>query len=178
MARGSGTWFRPVAEDFLTLLKRFKALAMKKQKRKKRISRCYYAVLYIQLRNGLRISEAVDVFKRWLNGEEVEHIVAKKNGNKRPVIIDLPTSLRQELAYCMNIKPVNVEVFTQRTLDTNTHTLRHMFIHALEKLNLTPAQIVTLTGHKRIDTILHYTNKNKAMNVFKNLIAELEKNTG
>jgi len=62
-----------------------------RKKRKKNISKqlIYITILLIQLYNGLRISEAIDGFKEWINtgNKEVQVRVRKRKDNEYRVVM-------------------------------------------------------------------------------------------
>lgn len=150
--------------DFQEWIKRLIALVgdMTIEARK----RAYYAIFLTQLGNGSRIGEAVDCMIKWVGNGKVEQSVRveKRKDNYHRLMI-IPPIIRkdaeikqamQEIAKFKNPKAA-AEMFLHRAQELNTHAFRYSFIsHNSDK----PAQLIaSMTGHKKLDHILHYTNR-------------------
>ena len=58
----------------------------------------------------------------------------------------------------------------KRNLDFNTHALRYAFITYLAKQGYSAQLIAKMTGHKKVDYILHYTEKVEAEEILQKII--------
>ena len=147
----------------------------------------YLTILYIQLCNGLRVSESVDAFLKWLETgyRELNINVRKRSDNYHRLVIiprevsDL-RSILQEVLNEFKIKsnlPLpevltnRVKNFATHTLKINTHALRYAFITFMsKKLKLMPQELAKLTGHKDIKFIMHYHEKTHAEETLRKIL--------
>lgn len=126
----------------------------------------------VQLRNGCRVSEAIQALKIYCRQDNrtCEVKVAKREDNYYRKMV-LPEAISShDLAYISthvsNFKKRKirnivscVSQYFQKTFNFSTHALRYSFISYLSA-NQEPAQIIArVTGHKSINLILHYTSK-------------------
>jgi site-specific recombinase XerD len=117
------------------------------------------AVLYIQLVNGSRVSEAVEAFNRFLETgkRELEIRVRKiKKFETRRILI--PSFIKRR---GVPRKSGQVEVFAQRQ-GINTHSMRYAFIGYMGRRGVAPQIIAKITHHKKLDSILGYTQQKVA----------------
>ncbi|MEM4500902.1 MAG: tyrosine-type recombinase/integrase [Thermofilaceae archaeon] len=148
---------------------------------RERRSACYDAVLLLQLRNGLRISEAVRAFKSWLltRKPELSVRVSKKRREEERLVV-APQELQalgDEIAsaciWLLEVDDVRlakrVKMYCLRRYGFNTHSLRYAFITHLLKQNVSPSVIAKITKHSRLDFILHYTQSKVAEEVLRSL---------
>ncbi|MFN3804908.1 MAG: integrase [Pyrobaculum sp.] len=165
-----GRWDRGV--DFETMY----VLITRKMKLDKR-SRCYFAILLTQLRNGARVSEAVRAFQTWLRSgrAEVEVKVSKRKDVVRLIVI--PTEVLDMKAECVELAVVNekklverLKVFAKRRLGVNTHSLRYAFITYLLRQGVSPAIVAKITQHAKLDHILTYTQQKAAEDLLRRLV--------
>ena len=112
-------------------------------------SYCYACVFLIQLRNGSRVSEVyVRVRKR-------------RDGYERLMV--LPEELKiQDIAVCRETlsrgnTTLRVKVYAKKVLGINTHSLRYARITHMLRNNMSPSIVAKITGHKKQDYILTYT---------------------
>ncbi len=150
-------------------------LLVKRFKREKNVkSKCYYAILLIQLRNGLRISEAVRAFKYFTthNASECYVSVSKRKDTERLVV--RPQEL--DLNNCSELVEVDddklitrLKVFSISKLKVNTHSLRYAFITHLLRNNVSPSIIAKITRHSKLDYILTYTQEKIGEEVLRNV---------
>ncbi|RLF14487.1 MAG: integrase [Thermoprotei archaeon] len=141
--------------------------------------RAYAAVLLIQLTNGLRVAEACEAALKWAStgGREVKvRVLKRKDVYERLVVIpkELGGEERRLVAALSGEDPkrlaAKVKVFCKRALGYNTHALRYAFITHLARRGY-PAQLIAkLTGHRKLDYILHYTEKAAAEDVLRALL--------
>ena len=134
----------------------------------------YTAILLIQLMNGMRIREAVRAFKTFLEGKEREfYIQAQKGGNQRYVVI--PDIIKPKPAYSFvmtiddKVLRDRVRMFAKNKLGINTHSLRYALISHLAKRGTSPAVIAKITGHKKLDRIIQYTESKEAIDILRML---------
>jgi integrase len=168
-------WDRGV--DYEKAYKTF-AQDLKKFREKRGVKNCkrfaFVAVLLTQLRNGLRIGEAINAINKFIDTKERELSVAvekRKVPTERKVII--PHEITNEdialLKAAQPIKLNSIKIFCARKYKFNTHSLRYSFITHLSKKGY-PAQIIAkITKHSRTDFITHYTQQIEADDVLKKL---------
>lgn len=142
----------------------------------------FYTILgSIQLRNGSRISEAIESLKDilLLNSTNVETKVLKRSDNfKRSVILPNFITL-DDLTYISDLilnntnKSLvsNISNFYKKQYGFGTHALRHAFITYLGIEKNIPAQVISkITGHKNLNQIIGYTDSKKANNILENIM--------
>ena len=134
----------------------------------------YVAILLIQLLNGARIKEAIRAFKTFVeSGQREFQLQAEKHGNKRFFII--PGVIRTKITYrtMLTIDDILLEdrirKFARKYLKTNTHSLRYALISFLAKNATDPAIIAKITGHKKLDRIIQYTQTKDAIDILRKL---------
>jgi len=139
---------------------------------------CYDAILLIQLRNGLRVSEAVQVFKEFLarRALEVEVQVSKKRHPETRLAIIPRELLDARLVGCRDLLSIDeekltmrVKKYSRRRYGFNTHSLRYAFITFLLQQGVSPSIIAKITKHSRLDFILTYTQEKTAEEILKKL---------
>ena len=143
----------------------------------KRRTKCYDAILLLQLRNGARISEATNAFLEYLKGNAKFHprtkklivmvqVAKKKKPEQRMIVI--PEDLKDvDLSECKGFDdPValkkRVIQYAREKYGFNTHSLRFAFITYLLLRGNNPSIVAKITKHSRLDYILHYTEEKKA----------------
>ena len=128
----------------------------------------YTCVLLFQLRNGSRVSEAVDALKAWVSTRkrEVEVPVRKhRSFEVRKMVV--PEELKEEdrldaSSVLEAVKPSTVKVYARRSFGFNTHSLRYARITHLAKKGVSPSLIAKITHHRRLDYVLRYTEQKAA----------------
>lgn len=145
--------------------------------------RLYLIILLTQLRNGSRVGEAIDfiteisknfkkkgfirVEKR--KDEYLRQMVLPKEITKNDILA-IRGLLEEELkARGKRGLVVKVSTWAKKTLGINTHSLRYAFIGYLAKKGYPPQLISKITGHRRLDFILHYTQEKVAKEILENL---------
>ncbi len=132
-------------------------------------SYCYACVLLIQLRNGSRVSEALEAalkFHRERARRVYVRVRKRKDGYERLMV--LPEELKpQDLTVCREVledpKALNrVKVYAKKVLGVNTHSLRYAYITHLLRQGVNPSIVAKLTGHRKLDYILTYTQVKSA----------------
>ena len=138
---------------------------------------CYAATLLVQLRNGCRISEAVDAVLAMASSRarEAEVRVRKRRDGATRLCV-LPKELKpRDLAPCIGIldppeKAVaRLKVWALERLGFNTHSLRYAFITELLRRGVNPSIVAKMTGHARLDYILRYTQRKQAEDLLRDL---------
>jgi len=176
-----GRWDKGVSYDYLfsKLLNLYNQLitiynTMKDKGIAKRI--VYVATAIIQLRNGLRESEAVESFLHFIEaGERKFRIQAKKNNNERWVIIPdflIQKDLHDAFIYS-EIKRdkfrFNYKMWVKNNLQINTHSLRYAFIKKMMDRGVTSDKIAIILGHKKLDTTFRYQQKYDSLRILEDL---------
>ena len=140
-------------------------------------TKAYDIILLTQLRNGSRLSEAINFlnmiietkpFKR----EAYVKVEKRKDGHERQMILPEEISRQELMRVSYVIKEANrwkVSEYCRRTYGFNTHALRYAFISYLTKKGVAPQLIAKITGHKTLDYILYYTQQQKAEEILKKL---------
>lgn len=125
------------------------------------------AVLYIQLLNGSRVSEAVDAFNEFLRtGKRDLQIRLRKRWRKDKEtgdvtqIIEFRRMLIPSLIkrYGVPRTTSQVKVFAARR-GMNTHSLRYAFVGHLSQQGIAPQLIAKITHHRKLDRIVDYTSQ-------------------
>ena len=134
----------------------------------------YVAILLIQLTNGSRIKEAIRAFKTFVeSGQREFQLEAEKHGNTRVFIIH--EAIRNRLAYksILTISDDKLEarirMFALKYLKCNTHSLRYALISFLAKNGTDPAIIAKITGHRKLERIIQYTQTKDAIEILRKL---------
>jgi len=130
---------------------------------------CYWAIALIQLKNGARISEAIEAFKKALasNSRKVEVRVRKSKGETRLIVIPKDVEFRS----CKWLLEENDRAIRERVRvylwrkGLNTHSLRYAFITELSSRGLAPQLIASITRHKDLDMITHYVQRREAEDI-------------
>jgi len=129
----------------------------------------YASMALIQLKNGVRESEAVDILLKFAKtGERKFRFTPKKNNFERWVKVPdfiMQKTIQEALAissiketYEKNRKKVydRYRMWLQKNLKINSHTFRYAVIRKLTELGYSAEQIAVFLGHKKLDTTYHY----------------------
>ncbi len=140
-------------------------------------TKCYSAILLMQLKNGMRIGEAVDAFKVFVQSGKREFTVRvekKKKHDERLVIV--PPEIDNIRTQCVDIASVDRNTLVNRiknwcrgVLGFNTHSLRYAFITYLLRQGVNPSIIAKITKHSKLDFILNYTQSKTAELILRNM---------
>ena len=148
----------------------------------------YLSALYVQLRNGCRVSEAARallLFAR-TGGRRLRVPVCKRRDRAERLVLIPPQIEYKRVAWLseeFKRKPLEkaarqlaarVKVFSLTHLGLNTHSLRYAFITYLASQGVAPQLIAKITGHARLDYILHYTQRLKAEELLERLMLGAE----
>jgi len=136
---------------------------------------CYTSILYVQLRNGARIGEAVKAYMVFLKTGKREfevEIEKRKDGEVRRMVI--PEGLERDRCIWIADEDYNKLVdrlknYAKRRHKVNTHSIRYAFITFLLKEGVPESIVAKVTGHKKLDYILEYTQKKAAEEVLHRL---------
>lgn len=166
------------------LTRELKKLRKKKPLYKKDKVRYTYLLLgLIQLRNGCRIGEAIEgllKFTRSSRKKEVYVKVEKRKDDAHRILV-LPEEITREdlqvakeVAKTWRKKPrrkivINVASWYIKRLNINTHSLRYAYISYLAKQKYPPQLIAAITGHKKLDMILKYTQNKIAEDILRRI---------
>ena len=138
----------------------------------------YAAILYVQLLNGCRVSEAVDAVLAFARSGERRvkvRVRKRKEGSERLVVVPERVELRR-VAWLADEEPRllvrRVKMYALSRLKVNTHSLRYAFITHLAKRGISAQIIAKITGHRRLDYILHYTQKVEAEKLLEKIVEE------
>ncbi len=153
-------------------------------------------ILLIQLRNGSRIREAIRAFFKFAeeNQREIYIPVEKqKKPDQRPMILpeDLKLSdvveavekikKKYKMKSQVNVKGKIIErewetlrsavsTYARRVYGVNTHSLRYSFVtHLTIDLGQSPTTVASITRHRNLNYVLHYTQSEMAERVLKDL---------
>ena len=140
-------------------------------------TKAYDIILLTQLRNGSRLTEAINFLNKIIETkpfkrEATVKVEKRKDGHERQMILPEEIDKRELLRVAYVIKEANrwrVAEYCKRTYGFNTHALRYAFISHLTKKGVAPQLIAKITGHKTLDYILYYTQQQKAEEILKNL---------
>jgi len=133
----------------------------------------FSCVLLTQLRNGSRVSEAVDAINGWLKtrNPSVEVRVRKqKSASSRLMVI--PPEVQRYYSYRSRLlgtltaaRLPSIEMWSRRRLGYNTHSLRYAWITEAARRGISPQLIAKITGHRTLDMVLSYTQKSGAEDI-------------
>ncbi len=135
------------------------------------VARAYISILLIQLSNGLRISEAVEAAFKWAEtGRRKLRVRVRKRRDPYERLVVVPRELGrgERLAVAglrvhgLDTVVSRIKSWTRKALGFNTHALRYAFISQLAERGVSAQLIAKLTGHKKLDYILSYTQKRAA----------------
>ncbi len=126
----------------------------------------------MQLVNGARISEVVEATDYFVkNGERGVKIQAKKGSDERLIVLPKPIEKKDlnRVAWIFN-QPKDVLVkriksWIRKAYGFNTHSLRYACIGYFARKGVAPQLIAKMTGHKKLDHIVKYTQKIQAENI-------------
>ncbi|MCX8166208.1 MAG: hypothetical protein N3D79_06460 [Acidilobaceae archaeon] len=136
------------------------------------VGRCYAAIALTQLRNGARISEAIDAFMAFIlsGGEIVEVRVGKKRKEEYRVMkippVILESRVREE---CRELTIVHGKLLRDRVrwwlrkhFNVNTHSLRYSFITYALMRGLDFAVVARMVHHANPSLLQRYVQRRVA----------------
>ncbi len=134
----------------------------------------YAAALLVQLVNGLRVSEAWKALQRFLETRERSfYLEPGKRGSPRPVRIPSLIKYREEWKWILQVPAEKarkrLHYYAREWLRVNTHSLRYAMVGYLAKKGVAAQIIAKITGHKKLDRILQYTQFVRAEEVLESI---------
>jgi integrase len=148
----------------------------------------YAAILYTQLKNASRVSEAVEAILEFARtgAREVYVRVRKRRDGYRRLMVIPPLVERRRVAWAAGedverLKhrvevwcPEHLRVKREgREVRVNTHSIRYAAItHLAARLKIAPQLVAKVTGHKKLDYILHYTQLVQAEELLREVASE------
>jgi len=167
------SWDRGV--EFEALKARLESL-MRRSKTDKEYA--YAAILLTQLLNGSRVSEAVDAVLAFARSGERRvkvRVRKRKEESERLMVVPERVELRR-VAWLVDEEPRllvrRVKMYALNKLRVNTHSLRYAFITHLARRGISAQIIAKITGHRRLDYILHYTQRVEAEKLLEKIVEE------
>lgn len=145
--------------------------------------RLYLTILLTQLRNGSRIGEAIDFIyniTKDFRREALVRVEKRKDNHERLMVLPkeitkndilvIKGHLDEELkAHGKRGLVTKISTWVKNTYGFNTHSLRYAFVSYLAKKGYPPQLIAKITGHRRLDYILHYTQEKVAKKILREL---------
>jgi site-specific recombinase XerD len=124
-------------------------------------------ILLLALLNGLRISEAIECYYKWLedpSAKEYAVKVAKSKKEKcRVCVAEGLDSLDHRLTKDLERpSPGNLQSWTIQNFKFNTHSLRYAFINYMLQQGCDPAIVSRIIVHSKLETLLAYIQEKRA----------------
>jgi len=143
----------------------------------RRISLRNINILLLALLNGLRISEAIECYYRWLENpqQDVFNVrVAKSRREKyRLCVVKGLDSVDYKLTRQLEKpRPNTLQSWSLIRFGFNTHSLRYAYINHMLSQGYDPATISLIVGHSKLDTLMEYIQQKRAQEA---LIREVER---
>jgi integrase len=148
-----------------------------------RISRqvLYTSILFVQLKNGCRISEASEAVISFVqSGAREQRIRARKRkklnkGKDAEVLIIIPKSIHRRekdlLVIGSQAQTINaVKCYARNHYHINTHSLRYAWIAKMGRENIPANLISKAIRHTNINTIMNYTQEDQADDIKRKFI--------
>ena len=134
-------------------------------------------ILLLALLNGLRISEAIECYYKWLEDPAVKEIavkVAKSKKDKHRVCVTEGLDLvdHKYTKHLGKPTPNNLQVWTIQHFKFNTHSLRYAFINYMLQQGYDPATVSKIIAHSKLETLMSYIQEKRAREA---LLRETEK---
>ena len=147
--------------------KEYRRLLKLYRQEKRKARKANLLVLLTALRNGSRVSEAIEFLQKALDtGKRSLEIKVRKQKNPVTRMMTLPREVDmkdlKELAYWIQNRTRQKVYSTAKSLGYNPHALRYAFISHLARRGVSAQLIAKITGHRKLDYILHYTQKKRA----------------
>lgn len=170
-----GTWDRGVKyDDLKRRLIRLIKVNSRPEDRKTALRLGYLVAYAIQLRNGLRISEALEAFEKFKKYD------FEKDEGKRVATVRVRKKKREDYReavwpdwvswsvmdvmrrFNVELKKSSAAVLAPKLLGVNTHTLRYARITYLTEKGYSPALVAKITHHSNLNFIVRYTQEKLA----------------
>ncbi len=192
-----GTWDKELDFDktYNLFINDINKIRTNPRKYKKDIKGLTYLIIALfQLRNGCRISEAIEGIilicknKDNINWTKPIEVSVKIEKTKK-------TTIYRELYFPSNITKEDIELITSCVLDLenskkprmriyqwlknhygiNTHSLRYAFITKFAEMNASPQLIAKITGHVNLNHLITYTQEKSANKMLRELELHINK---
>lgn len=145
-------WLKPL--DFKKTEKKLLTL-MKQARTLKQLVAIY--ILYIQLKNGTRLSESIQAYSQFVeNGRREQYVRVRKAKTPKQRLVIIPGAVKRIDA---EVTDRYVRYVCNKLLNCNTHSLRYAYITYLTQLNIPSHLIQKITKHSQTEMIEHYTNE-------------------
>ena len=139
------------------------------------------AVLLIMLRNGSRISEAIEAARKFVKegkNEVYVRVAKRRDGAQRLMVLpeEMTEDVLRELGkHVDRMYPELLAMFARRHFGINTHTLRHAFsTYMVLDMGIAPEIVSRLQGRKDARSLYEYMQENRAEDVLR-MAGELAK---
>ncbi len=141
--------------DFQRVRRKLRELLKKTRRVKQRVA---LQILYIQLVNGARVSEAIEAYYEFVKDPSTRRIYVRVRKSKK--------NKTREIVIPREIEPINIKItkryiqyVCKKYLKTNTHSLRYAFITFMAKQNIPYQVVAKITKHSNLNLIEHYTQE-------------------
>jgi integrase len=143
----------------------------------KRISLRNINILILALLNGLRISEAIDCYYKWLEDpqQDVFNIRVAKSKQEKYRLCVVKGLDSTDHKYTKNLrkpKPNNLQAWAIIRFKFNTHSLRYAYINYMLSQGYDPATVSKIIAHSKLETLLSYIQEKRAKEA---LVKEVER---
>jgi cobalamin biosynthesis Co2+ chelatase CbiK len=133
----------------------------------RRISLRNVNILILALLNGLRISEAIECYYKWLEDPQQEifnvRVAKSRRDRYRLCIVKGLDSIDHKLTkHLEKPKPNNLQSWSLIRFGFNTHSLRYAFINHMLSQGYDPATVSLIIGHSKLETLLSYIQEKRA----------------
>lgn len=164
-----GSWDRGI--DFDIIYKKLEQIIKKPinpSRYRQKVGLAYAIISLCQLRNGSRISEAIEFVKRAIKTKKRKLLVRVRKHKKEDYrLMVLPKIINSNhlslIAFIQEIPDkvlrARIEDWLRNHFKINTHSLRYAFITRLSRLGYTPQIIAAITGHRNLNYVLKYTQR-------------------
>lgn len=166
------TWDKGIDfDEFADYIRQQLRLHYPPDNRKEEATFCYYSILAVQLANGLRISEAIEAFKKYLESGKriVEVTVRKKRVHAETRPVKIPRVIKDEYRWAYTtIKDTPTDVLIKRIKawaskhKHNTHSLRYAWITKQLLSGKDPMLVAKAVRHSSPNITFAYAQKLKA----------------
>ena len=162
--RQKGTWDAGV--NFDQVLRRImKIREYAKTMKRPRLLRAMNVAL-IQITNGLRISEAVECYYKFLlRGDRELEVRVRKTKDKYRLCVVPDVIDATDIAMNRKLPPAStssIRTLIYLHLNVNTHSLRYAFINKLLEKGVDLPTISKIVGHRKLETLLTYVQEKRA----------------
>jgi len=133
----------------------------------KRISLRNINILLLALLNGLRISEAIECYYKWLEDPNLKEVTVKVAKSKKDkfrvcVVEGLDNVDYKFTKHLEKPKPNTLQSWAIQKFKFNTHSLRYAFINYMLSQGYDPATVSKIIAHSKLETLLSYIQEKRA----------------